>query len=170
MNVKYLLLCLALLASSTHALEIKDFKSGLICAINKKDMGWVCIEKEDIEITGQSSCIANGKEEKCTWYGYSYHYEAEQAGEQIDCKYHYSTAVNPVNPVSQKAATEEDTFTYKLPKKSGYYINAQYSLLGVTKEGKHETVSKVECFHKDKLLFKYRFKTILPTIFPPSNI
>jgi hypothetical protein len=167
---KYLLLCLTLFASHAHALEIKDLKVGLICAINKVDMGWVCIEEENIEITGQSSCIANGKEEKCTWYGYSYRYEAEQAGEQIECKYNYSKPVNPVNIYTKEATSDVGTFNYKLPKKSGYYINAQYSQLAVAKKGENETISKVECFHNNKLLFKYGFKTILPTILPPSNI
>ncbi|WP_444957792.1 hypothetical protein [Microbulbifer sp. ZKSA002] len=62
---------LAFISIPIQAIEISNFKSGLMCGINKDDMGWVCFAQEEIKITGQSSCISNGNEFKCTWYGYS---------------------------------------------------------------------------------------------------
>lgn len=52
--MKILIAILLFFSLSVSAIEISDFKSGLMCGINKDDMGWVCFEQEEINVTGQS--------------------------------------------------------------------------------------------------------------------
>ena len=147
-SLKSIVLFLAIFISiPAQSIEIENFKSGLMCGINKDDMGWVCFEQEDIKITGQSSCVSNGQEHKCTWYGYSFEYRDAKPDQKIDCKFWDSEPVRNINlegVVSDPSKYIELSFT--LAQTEGYFINPQYSVLEPSDSEKiSEITQNVSC-------------------------
>jgi len=154
---------LFIFATNAYSLEISDFKSGLMCGINKDEMGWVCFEQENILITGQSSCSSQGVARKCTWYGYSFNYRNAKKDQIIKCKYSYS---RPTDLINYESELDQDTtyseFEFKLKKPDGYFINPQYSTLAIAKPGEGINVQNVVCSSEGNKLYEYTFKTISP--------
>ena len=145
-----------------QSIEIENFKSGLMCGINKDDMGWVCFEQEEIKITGQSSCVSNGQEYKCTWYGYSFEYRDAKPDQKIDCKFWESEPVRSINlegVVNESSKYVEHSFI--LGQTEGYFANPQYSVL---KPSDNEKVNKVtqnvSCSSEGIEIYKYKFVSV----------
>ena len=161
--MKILILCLIFVfSSSAMSGEVLNFKAGLMCGINKDDLGWVCFEQKKIPITGQSSCIANGNIEKCTWYGFSFDYKNFQQSDVISCNYTASKVVKEINMSAVvKESTKHGEFNFTVQGGSGHFINPQYSLL---KPNSGSLNTSTVCKIKDKILFRYSFKTISPKV------
>jgi hypothetical protein len=159
--LKYLvLLTIVFLSYSSHAIEVSDFKSGLMCGINKTEPGWVCFQQENIQITGQSTCIVNGETQKCTWYGFSFKYKGAIKNDLIKCKVKYSELVRDAN-ISSLAPTDqkEIEFQFTVDVNNDYFVNPQYAVLSLSNSTiKSETV----CHSNEKQLFKYKFNAIYP--------
>ncbi len=155
---------LLLISSNSHSVDIENFKSGLMCGINKKDMGWVCFEREEILVTGQSSCESSGEEFKCTWYGYSFDYKNGKKGQEINCVYTESEPVASMNLHSKPGESRRvSEFKFTLNKTEGYFVNPQYSVLGLSSNDKpHKIVQDVVCSSEGKKLYEYRFITVYP--------
>jgi hypothetical protein len=164
-TLKRIIILLALFVSiSAHSIEIENFKSGLMCGINKDDMGWVCFEQEEIQITGQSSCISGDKEFKCTWYGYSFDYKNAKPDQKINCKYWDS---EPVTSINLEGVVKEPSkyfeFSYRLDKKEGDFVNSQYSALSVSGDRETKKIAQnVSCTSEGVEVFKYRFISVYP--------
>ena len=150
-------------ALNASAIEITNFKSGLMCGINKDDMGWVCFEQEDILVTGQSSCVAKGKVEKCTWYGFSFDYKKAKPTDIIKCKYRSSIAITLLDKVSViEENITEGAFELSVNSEEGRFINPMYTLLYIANEKYRSSLVVTECRVDGELVFEYRFKKILP--------
>lgn len=152
------------LSGYSNSVDIKNFKSGLMCGINKDDMGWVCFEGEEVLVSGQSSCSSMGEEFKCTWYGYSFEYSNAKNGQEIKCKYTYS---EPIATQDLNSRSEEKKkvqyFTFSLNDKEGYYVNPQYSPLRLSSNNEvGRLTQEVECSSEGRKLYEYRFTTIYP--------
>lgn len=150
--------------SPTQALEIYDFKSGLMCGTNKNDIGRVCFEGKRILITGQSTCDSGGVTYKCTWYGYSYNYRNAEIGQNVECVYTYSTPVRGMNWA--KGPSEESritTFSYIFDKENGYYVNPQYSVLPPKDAKVVDQTQSVICKSRGETLYEYEFTSVFPT-------
>ncbi|WP_444893961.1 hypothetical protein ACJJIE_06255 [Microbulbifer sp. TRSA001] len=161
--MKNLLFCLlAFISIPIQAIEISNFKSGLMCGINKDDMGWVCFAQEEIKITGQSSCISNGNEYKCTWYGYSFDYKDAKPNQKIDCKYWDSKPATSINLEGvAKEPSKYFEFSFHLDKPEGYFVNPQYSVLSVSENANMKKVTQdVSCSSEGVELYKYRFISV----------
>lgn len=164
-TLKNFVLLLAVFVSiPTQSIEVKNFKSGLMCGINKDDMGWVCFEQEEIKVTGQSSCLSNGKEFKCTWYGYSFDYSDANPNQKIDCKYWES---EPVTSIDLKGVEKESSkyfeFSFILDKTEGHFVNPQYSALGVSgNENINKITQNVTCSSEGREIYKYKFISVYP--------
>ena len=136
-----------------------------MCGINKTDMGWVCFEREEILVSGQSSCVSMGEEFKCTWYGYSFDYKNAKKGQEINCKYTYSEPI-ATQDLNSKSNEKKDVqyFNFSLDKEEGYFVNPQYSPLRVSSDNKVNKLTQVvECSSEGKKLYEYRFITIYPS-------
>ena len=161
--LKSFILFLTLLFSlSAQTIEIENFKSGLMCGINKDDMGWVCFEQEEIKITGQSSCVSNNEEFKCTWYGYSFNYKSAKPNQKIDCKFWES---NPITSINLDGVVKESSkyfeFSFNLDKTEGYFINPQYSALTTSSNDKiDKTIQKAICFSEGVEIYSYQFISV----------
>lgn len=164
-TLKKIIILLALsMSMSAHSIEIENFKSGLMCGINKDDMGWVCFEQEEIQITGQSSCVSGDREFKCTWYGYSFEYKNAKPDQEIKCKYWDSEPVTSVNLEGvEKESSKYFEFSYRLDKSDGYFVNPQYSALSVSGDRKIKKITQdVSCTSDGIEVFKYRFISVHP--------
>ncbi len=167
-KVKYFGFVIFLLFSSgSQSIEIDNFKSGLMCGINKNDMGWVCFEREEILITGQSSCESAGEEFKCTWYGYSFDYKNAKKGQEINCVYTESEAVKSMNLYSgPTAGSRVGEFKFTLSNTEGHFVNPQYSVLGLSRNDEpHKIIQDVTCSSEGEKLYEYRFISIYPSRF-----
>ncbi len=155
---------IVLLSANVLGLEISDFKSGLMCGINKDDMGWVCFESEDIYVTGQSSCQSQSEIMKCTWYGFSFDYSNAKVGQEITCHYTRSEPASQINLQSQSDHTRSSgSFTFTLDKSKGYFVNPQYSVLQTSgNRNEFRLTTATECFSEGKPVFNYKFTSIYP--------
>jgi hypothetical protein len=149
---------------NSYGIEIDDFKSGLMCGINKNDMGRVCFEREEILITGQSSCASLGKEYKCTWYGYSFKYKKAKVGQEISCIFTFSEPVAPRRLNSREMVKKRvNKGSFKLNKESGYFVNPQYDIYGVSpNQMEYRRTQDVICSSEGVELYKYRFISVFP--------
>src|SRR5260370_39970599 len=61
---------------------ITNFKFGLICGVpgNRR----VCFPTDAIQVTNESMCVFNQSPIRCTWYGFSFDYDASSDTE-INC-------------------------------------------------------------------------------------
>jgi hypothetical protein len=159
--LKYLaLLIFVFFSFSSDAIEVSDFKSGLMCGINKDESGWVCFQQENIHVTGQSSCVVNGETQKCTWYGFSFNYKGAKKNDIIECKVTYSEFVRDAN-ISYLATTDQKTieFQFTVDADNNYFVNPQYAVLSL----RGTTISSdTICHSNEKELFKYKLNTIYP--------
>jgi len=149
---------------NVKAIEINNFKSGLMCGANKEDLGWICFEQEEILITGQSSCLSSNKEYKCTWFGYSFNYKKAKIGQTISCNYTLSTPMKTMNLYSMDTIAKKSVnFKFTLDKEKGFFINPQYTVIGTSSndEVKKET-QDVVCSSEGTVLYTYRFISVFP--------
>lgn len=158
------ILSFLLFCAHASALEVTNFKSGQMCGINKNEMGWVCFEKEEIYVTGQSSCQSQGKELKCTWYGFSFDYSDAKKGQEINCEFSQSKPTYEINLTSANdTPSTTSVYTFVLAEREGAFINPQYSVLGTSGSEKPlRIVTKAECSSEGEKVFEYKFIAIYP--------
>ena len=123
-----LLLGLTLVSGPATAVEISDVRSGLVCSEYGRP-AWVCHETGDIHITGASRCVYDGRQEPCTWYGFSFEYTGNVPGTLLDCEFEYTRPTTHGNPA--KIVDENVTSgRYALPLEhaNGRFFNRQYTL------------------------------------------
>jgi len=157
-------------AESSQAIEISNFKSGLVCHQqspnnkNKSD-GQICFETDTVNVTGQGTCIYNGNRESCTWYGYEFDYKNASSNQVINCKATSSDIASYGNP---EGVIKEDahTFEYDLPLKSneGHFYNPQYSGFSYATDDNQIKTEETICSVDNEELFRFKFKLIYPVI------
>ena len=133
----------------SHAIEIDNFKSGLVCG-DPNVSAWVCHEAEKIYITGQGKCTYNGESKPCTWHGFEFDYKNHKKGDVINCIYKTTHAASIGNPkeIIGKDLTEKE-FELTVPYGSGYFFNPQYSILATFPPESHIRKEGVACFFED---------------------
>jgi hypothetical protein len=158
-----------LFGSPSQAIEIGNFRSGLVCPYNsdnnnkRQTSGWICFETEAVYITGQSRCTFDGNERPCTWYGFEFDYSKLAGDEEITCKSKYSEIGNIGNP-DGVLAEDTNTFEYsfKLRSDASHFYNPQYSLF--SSSAKHEKIITDEtvCSVDSQELFRFKFQLMFP--------
>lgn len=166
-----LFLTVGISAGPGFALEIQNFRSGLVCELELElsdvDMPieWICFETETVYITGQGRCVYDRKDEHCTWYGYEFDYTGAVEGEEIFCT---STSVLPHNEGTPKGVNKQDVtyseWSYSLPPGDGHHYNPQYSVFGFQDEIESLDSDETVCSIYGKELFRFRFMTIFPAL------
>src|SRR3546814_7048738 len=108
-------LAMILTVAPCHALEIQNFRSGLLCDVDKKfttgdiPISWICFETETIYVTGQGQCTFDGQEKKCSWYGYEFDYSNASEEDEIKCVSTSSVPVPIGTPKGAEKRSEEHT-------------------------------------------------------------
>ena len=127
-GVAGLLLGLALVPGPAAAVEISEVRSGLVCLESGRP-AWVCHETGDIHVTGASRCVYAGREEPCTWYGFSFEYTGNAPGTLLDCEFEFTrptTHGNPVRVVDENISSGR--YALPLEQAKGRFFNPQYTL------------------------------------------
>ncbi len=125
------LLAIACVSGPASAVEITDVRSGLVCLENGRP-GWVCHETADIQVTGTSLCVYDGREMPCTWYGCSFEYSGKVPGSLLDCEFGFTRPTTHGNP--SKIVDENVTsgrYALPLDLEKGRLFNPQYTLFEV---------------------------------------
>ncbi|GAB4393746.1 MAG: hypothetical protein Tsb0032_14290 [Kiloniellaceae bacterium] len=175
MNPARLLPALALTSTLAiapcHALEIQNFRFGLLCEIDGRDttgdlpISWICFETEIIHVTGQGQCTYDGRKEKCTWYGYEFDYSNASEEDEIAC---VATSSIPTNIGTPKGIEAEDVtiheWSYTLPPGDGHHFNPQYSVARASLDQQSTNGSETVCSLDGKELYRFRSTTIYPAL------
>jgi len=162
--IKAMSIILFIIALNAQAVEIKNFKSGLVCT-DKKTFGWVCHNVEDIYVTGQSQCTFNNKSIPCTWYGFSFDYEKNRKGDVISCEYSSSDQAvvgNPKKIINDKSNVT--SYTFELKEEKGHFYNPQYTGLSVSSVDKSLQTGYTVCKSKEGVLFDFSYRFHLPVL------
>ncbi|HEX7802956.1 MAG TPA: hypothetical protein VF471_09390 [Pseudoxanthomonas sp.] len=148
-------------ATPVAATEISSFRSGLVC--DPGERGWICIDTEDIHLTGQGRCVFNKEEFPCTWYGFSFDYQNSKPGTSLVCTYKSSMPASMGNPKEVLAEdTDEGTYSLPLDGASGTFYNPQYTVLRTAEAGQAVVVTSSRCTVDGKEVARFRFNIIAP--------
>ena len=167
-----LALTVGISAGPGFALEIQNFRSGLVCELELDlsddvdlPVEWICFETETVYITGQGRCVYNREDKHCTWYGYEFNYTGAAEGDEISCT---STSVLPRNLGTPKGVDKEDVtqteWSFSLPAGDGHHYNPQYSVFGYQDETETVDSNETVCTFDDNELFRFRFTKIFPAL------
>ncbi len=167
-----LALTVGISAGPVFALEIQNFRAGLVCELELEisddvdlPVEWICFETETVYITGQGRCVYNQEDKHCTWYGFEFDYTGAVEGDEISCT---STSVLPANLGSPKGIDEEDVtvseWSYSLPPGDGHHYNPQYSVFGMQDETETVDSDETVCTYDGKELYRFRFTKIYPAL------
>ncbi|MEO1622045.1 MAG: hypothetical protein AAFU53_13570 [Cyanobacteria bacterium J06632_3] len=153
--------------SPALALEIENFRFGLVCTDNES-FSWLCFETEEIFVTGQGRCTWVGTEYPCTWYGYEFDYTGAEPGDLVTCvvtSNFPATTGNPREVVAENVTTSQ--YEFGLDVGDGSFYNPQYTLFQVSpvKSYYEETV----CSLADTELYRFRMTTYMPTSVPETQ-
>lgn len=168
----FLALVVGISAGPGFALEIQNFRSGLVCELEleisddvRLPVEWICFETETVYITGQGRCVWNREDKHCTWYGFEFDYTDAVEGDEILCK---STSALPGNLGSPTGIDEEDVtvseWSYSLPPGDGHHYNPQYSVFGMQDEAETVNSGETVCTLDGKELYRFRFTKIYPAL------
>lgn len=150
--------------TSAHAGEpvtITNFVAGAVCGSGKDAR--VCFDSQDVQITNEGRCVFNGKNIRCTWYGYSFDYTLAPGKDsaELDCVAQSSEPDEVGNPTAilAKSATR---VPYKITLRGakGHFFNPQYTA-AISTDG---TVShyKQSCSYEGKELFQAELRLHYP--------
>lgn len=153
-----------------YAVEINQFSAGLVCGkndnatpIRQPVAERICFETETIYITGSSTCVFDGYDIPCTWFGFEFEYSDLSDGDTIICEGTSSqphTYGNP-NEVIAENATEFE-FTLTPEPGAGRFYNPQYTAFMYRPIGYGREIRETTCRSGDEELFQFRFEIILP--------
>jgi len=154
-----------------YAVEIQNFRSGLLCdvdeefPIGKVPIRWICVETETIYITGQGRCTYDGRKEKCTWYGFEFDYSDAGEEDEITCA---SASSLPANIGTPTGVEENDVtaheWSFTLPPGNGHYFNPQYSVAAASLDQQTSNDTETLCSVNGKELFRFRRTIIYPAL------
>lgn len=142
------------------AVEVSDFRSGLVC--NPGDSGWICLQTQDIQLTGQGRCTFDGEELPCTWYGFSFRYSGNKPGTRLECRYKQGMPAfmgNPAEVIAENAT--EGSFSVALEGTSGTFYNPQYTVFHVREPGQATDSISTSCSIEGKEVASFRFNIIV---------
>lgn len=156
------MLLIALYSNSVFAIEVTDFKFGLVCPNAESNVGWVCHEAKDIPITGQGQCIFDGKRKPCTWYGFSFNYTDARASDVFQCTLTSSKPTTLGNPAGVISKGTSGKYEFKVPEGSGKFFNPQYSVFVIERNSKEVLQEHTECSVNGKSAFSFDVNLIFP--------
>lgn len=157
---------LVLASSPVAAVEISNFKSGLVCNAGKPGrdvVDWICQQTQDIPVTDQGRCVYDGVTRPCTWHGFEFDYSAKEPGTKLQCVAETSEPIANGNPreILAREATSHP-FELELEGKTGHFINPMYHVFHVKPSGSAPLAETITCKAGDAVLFQAKFNIHFP--------
>jgi hypothetical protein len=167
--MRFCLLVLAILASSSsRAVEITNFKSGLACthtSMTKDQVAWVCQPTIDVLLTDQGICVFNGIEKPCTWVGFEFDYSNAGKDQKLQCVSETSLPVDQGNPTKLIASgSKSESYEIELKSGSGHFFNPQYFVFTGRSAGDSVLISKGRCSESGRSVLEYVFNVHYPIV------
>lgn len=161
--MKYIFIVLSMMVSlNASALEITNFKSGLVCT-DGKTFAWLCHEVDRVYVTGQGSCTYNKKTIPCSWHGFSFDYKNMTKESEISCSVSMTEKMNIGNPEEvQQNEVKEHTYILPVNLGDGFFINPQYVGLPKNNQTSFSNFEKTTCSSEGKTVFEFKFEFIFP--------
>jgi hypothetical protein len=149
-------------SNSTLAIEVTNFKFGLVCPNAESDVGWVCHQVKNIPITGQGQCVFDGKRVPCTWYGFSFNYTDAHASDVFQCTHTTSQPTTYGNPSGVLSKGTSGKYEFTVSEGEGKFFNPQYAVFAVERKGKEIESEHTECSVNGKSAFSFDVNYIFP--------
>lgn len=111
----------------TGPLQVWNFRSGPVCDAGSAEIGRapsdrIC-EARDVPVRGKDTCVFNGEETRCTWWGFEFDYANANPDVPITCVWTRSRPVDEGNYEGvRKHSVATDTTDLKLEAASGHYF------------------------------------------------
>ncbi len=155
-----------LASPSEAALEIDNFKSGLVCSDANPTHGadgWVCHQTQDILVTDQGRCVYDGVARRCTWFGFEFDYTASERGTKLQCVVETSQPMSPGNP-SKVLARNVTTQSHEIELEgtSGNFANPMYYVFAVRPPATSKVVETFTCKSANVVVFEARYNLLFP--------
>lgn len=161
MRYLYFIILPFIFSNLANAIEISDFKFGMVCPNEESEIGWICHETNKILISGQGECVYNKSEAPCTWYGFSFNYKNSTESDLITCELTASEPVNHGNPEEVvRELSNKQEYQFKPPKGDGRFFNPQYSLFYAGQSGGYSLHEKTVCKVGNNTLFEFEAEFI----------
>lgn len=156
-------LLVGLLPQSTWAIEVADFKFGMVCPSTGSAAAWICHETEDVLITGQGQCVYNKKRAPCTWYGFSFKYSGAKKSDVFKCTYTTTAPVTSVNPRAVVSEPQQSgKYEFTVSEGDGIFFNPQYSIFRIKGTVGETIKQQTECRVNGAKVFVFNFNFIYP--------
>ena len=158
------LIVFVFLFKPANAIEISDFKYGLVCPDNETKSAWICHETKNIKLTGQALCTFNKQKVPCTWYGFSFKYKNHDKNKKINCA-SLSSSPSTLGDPNRKGhiSSREQEFGYFLKSNSGFHMNPQYSVYAIRNKEDSNVNYKIKCTVEDTVAYEYDFTITYPS-------
>lgn len=146
-----------------QAVEIENFRSGLLCNDNAKNH-WICHQSDTLYITGQGTCRDNGKLESCDWHGFSFDYSGFKENEIFEC-----TQLSSLEKIEKEVDVESNqriitkSFELDVPIGDGHFFNPQNSVFGTLGPESRMAYSRTSCFVNGTKVFEFELNSIYPS-------
>jgi len=157
--------------SPSSAVEIQNLRSGLVCETqadvrgSKLHVGWICVDTEEIYVTGQGRCMFNQLWEPCVWYGFEFDYENAEEGTVVSCTATWQIAGDEGGPeriVEEKTQSAE--WSFSLEPGDGHHFWPQYVTLRARLREAREDTEETACSIDGEEVFRFRITKIFPEI------
>ncbi len=168
--MKRIILCSLILigacsaAEAPGAVEIENFKSGLVCPYHpEKDGGWICVETETVYITGQGTCVFGEVKKRCNWYGFEFDYSNITEDIEVSCISKHSkigTFGNPDRITSDDVKVSDYKITLK--PNDNHFFNPQFSTFNFSSDTKNVTHTETNCSVEGEEVFSFKFDLVYP--------
>lgn len=152
-------------------LRITNLRSGPVCEAGTAEIGRapsnrICPAR-DIAIRGEDTCVFDGEEKRCTWWGFEFDYENADPEEPLVCVWTRSLPVNEGNYEEVRSRSiATDTVRYDLEGTSGHYYFPGFDTFPEGFPYPWITVDlEYDCSYRDRPLFELNHRLIFSNAF-----
>ncbi len=149
--------------SGSNGIAITNLTAGVVCGPDNNRR--ICFQTDDIQITGEGTCIYNGKKEPCTWYGYSFDYSLpkETKSIELDCNWQSDIRADWGNPKSEIAKNVANAnYKIDLQNDKRHFFNPQYAAQTTNVGLGNVQHVKQSCSYMGRMLFEIEFRLHFP--------
>ncbi len=148
-------------AAPASALEIENFRFGLVC-FDGDGTARVCRQTDVVPVTGEGRCVYSGTPRPCTWFGYEFDYRGGAKGAQLHCIQRTSEPVQVGDPRGTGDTGSVQRYSLDLDGGDGHFSNPQYLLYQPKPAGAPALQVEVQCSAGGVEKFRYRYQARFP--------
>lgn len=152
-------------------LRITNLRSGPVCEAGTAEIGRapsdrICPDR-DIAIRGKDTCVFDGEEKRCTWWGFEFDYENADPEEPLVCVWTRSLPVNEGNYEEVRSRSiATDTVRYDLEGTSGHFFFPGFDTFPEAFPYPWMTVdAQRDCSYRDRHLFQLNHRLLFSNAF-----